>query len=112
MTLKIAQVAYERDIPLLCADLTVNPFLVDWNKNIAARLEGFPGLGDMNLMENNGHQNYRDWERMETYHPCSGASWTEAQNGVFVTNDDFYERSGCIFEQPEHYAQMFQHQSM
>ena len=112
MTLKIAKVAYERDIPLLCADLTVNPFLVDWNKNIAARLEGFPGLGDMNLMENNGHQNYRDWERLETYHPCNGASWTEAQNGVFMTNDDFYERSGCIFEQPEHYAQMFQHQTM
>ncbi len=38
MTMKIAQAAYERKIPCLCADLTVNPVLVEWNKNVAARL--------------------------------------------------------------------------
>jgi len=44
MTMKIANVAKERNIPCFCADLTVNPILVDWNKNIAARLDPFPGL--------------------------------------------------------------------
>jgi len=28
MSLKIAQLAYERSIPCFCADLTVNPILV------------------------------------------------------------------------------------
>src|SRR5690606_36824441 len=58
MTQKIAQLAHEKNIPCLCADLTVNPILIDWNKNIAARLAPFPGL-DFNLMETNGHQNYK-----------------------------------------------------
>ena len=42
MTLKIAQLAYEKKIPCFCADLTVNPILVDWNKCVAARLSAFP----------------------------------------------------------------------
>ena len=33
MTLKIAQLAYEKKVPCFCADLTVNPILVDWNKS-------------------------------------------------------------------------------
>ena len=36
MTLKIAQLAYEKKISCFCADLTVNPILVDWNKCVAA----------------------------------------------------------------------------
>ena len=34
MTMKIAQAAYERNIPCFCADLAVNPILVEWNKNV------------------------------------------------------------------------------
>jgi len=57
MTLKIARVAHERGVPCFCADLTVNPILVEWNKSVAARLAPFPGLG-LGLLETNGHQNY------------------------------------------------------
>jgi hypothetical protein len=42
MTLKIALAAHERKVPCFCADLTVNPVLVDWNKNLAARLAPLP----------------------------------------------------------------------
>lgn len=105
MTMKMAQVAHERDVPCFCADLTVNPILVDWNKNVAARLAPLPGL-ETGLMETNGHQNYADWATMEDYHPCTGAEWRSARNGVFPLGEDFYRQSGCIFQRSEHYEDL------
>lgn len=106
MTLKIIQAAHKTDIPCFCADLTVNPILVDWNKNIAARLAPLPELG-LGLLETNGHQNYANWDRMQSYHPCSGASWTIVKEGLFNLNEDFYEKSGGIFMKSEHYSGLF-----
>ena len=77
MTMKIAQAAYERDIPCFCADLTVNPVLVEWNKNVAARLASFPGIGNLGLVESNGHQNYKNWNSMLDYHPRKDAPWVK-----------------------------------
>jgi len=108
MTLKIAQAAHEHGIPCFCADLTVNPILVDWNKNIAARLASFPGLGNMGLVETNGFQNYKNWLVMQRYHPFNGAVWTTSKNGVFELNSDFYQKSGGIFEDSQHYVSMFE----
>ena len=106
MTLKIARVAHEAGVPCFCADLTVNPILVEWNKAVAARLAPFPGLG-LGLLETNGHQNYRDWERMRGYHPCPEAPWATATDGVFRLDEDFYRRSACLFEPSAHYEAMF-----
>jgi L-alanine-DL-glutamate epimerase-like enolase superfamily enzyme len=105
MSLKIANVAQEKGIPCFCADLTVNPILVDWNKNVAARLAPFPGLG-LGILETNGHQNYRHWNKMIKYHPCAGASWMETEKGVFNLNEDFYSRSGGIFLPSRHYWEL------
>ncbi len=105
-SMKIANLAAERQIPCLCADLTVNPILIDWNKNLTARLMPFPGIG-MGFMETNGDMNYRNWKNMLGYHPLAGASWTQARNGVFELNADYYERSGGIFEPSTHYTDMF-----
>lgn len=105
MTMKMAQVAHERDTPCFCADLTVNPILVDWNKNVAARLGPLPGL-KTGLMETNGHQNYARWTDMESYHPCEEAAWRNVQDGVFRLDEDFYERSGCIFQPSDHYEDL------
>lgn len=102
MTMKIAQVAHEHNIPCFCTDLTVNPILVDWNKNVAARLPPFPGF-KTGLMETNGRQHYADWEQMRGYHPLAGAPWKETRNGVFVLGEDFYEHDGGLFRTPEHY---------
>ncbi len=105
LSMKMATLAWERNIPCLCADLTVNPILIDWHKNLASRLAPFPGLG-MGLMEANGDLNYRNWKQMLSYHPAPGASWTKARKGVFELKDDFYRESGGIFEAIPHYEQM------
>jgi len=109
MTMKIAKVAHENNIPCFCADLTVNPILVDWNKNIAARLAAFPGIGGLGLCETNGHQNYSNWGKMESYHPYTDASWRKPVEGVFNLNDDFYKKSGGVFTPSQHYENMFKH---
>lgn len=106
LTLKIAKVAHDRNIPCLCADLTVNPILIDWNKNIAGRLAPFPGI-EMGLMETNGDMNYQNWEVMQAYHPYAGAPWTKVKNGLFELDNDFYAKSGGIFEPSPHYQDMF-----
>lgn len=107
MTMKIAQAAYDRDVPCFCADLTVNPILVEWNKNVAARLKSFPGMGSLGLIESNGHQNYKNWETMMSYHPHSDGAWVRAKNGVYELNEKFYKTGGGIFDSSPHYEKMF-----
>ena len=106
MTMKICQLAHEKKIPCFCADLTVNPILVDWNKCVAARLAPFPNL-NIGLQETNGHQYYKNWDRMMTYHPRAGAKWTQTRKGVYLTDKSFYDESGGIFLPSAHYEQMF-----
>lgn len=106
MTMKIVQMAYEKKIPCFCADLTVNPILVDWNKNVAARLQPFPGMS-VGLQETNGHQYYKNWERLMSYHPKASGSWVRTQKGVYPTDASFYEESGGILMPSQHYVDMF-----
>ncbi len=106
MTIKIIKIAHRKGIPCFCADATANPILVDWNKNVATRIAPFPGLG-LGLLESNGHQNYTNWDKMISYHPCAGAPWTITKNGLFNINDDFYQKSGGIFMKSEHYINLF-----
>ncbi len=105
MTMKIAQVAYERQVPCFCADLTVNPILVDWNKLVAAMLPAFPDL-HLGLQETNGWQNYLHWDQMLSYHPMSDAPWIPSKEGVYHTDDTFIAQSGGMFETSAHYASL------
>jgi len=109
MTMKITKVAHENNIPCFCADLTVNPILVDWNKSVAARLSAFPGFGGIGLCETNGHQNYRNWKTMEGYHPYENAEWRKVKNGIFNLDKDFYEKSGGVLTDSQHYVNMFKY---
>ncbi len=102
MSFRMAQVAHAAGVPCLCADLTVSPVLVDWNKTFAARLAPLPGLTG-GALEANGHQNYRDWPRMQSYHPCAGALWTEAEHGLFRLDSSFYAMSGGTLLPLPHY---------
>ncbi len=106
LSMKMAKLAYERNVPCMCADLTVNPILIDWHKNLAARLKPLPGLG-MGLLETNGDLNYRNWQTMIDYHPRGRAPWTVVQDGAFNLKADFYAESGGIFQPSEHYAKFF-----
>jgi L-alanine-DL-glutamate epimerase-like enolase superfamily enzyme len=105
LSMKIAKLAYDRGIPCLCADLTVNPILVNWHKNLAARIAPFPELG-MGIMETNGDLNYLNWQKMLTYSSFRQSSWAHVRNGAFDLDSDFYENSGGIFETPDHYQKM------
>lgn len=107
MTLKIAKAATDRNIPCFCADLTVNPVLVEWNKNIAARLNSFPGLENLGLVESNGHQNYVNWDQMRQYYPKHEASWVNVREGFYHTNAEFFNNGGGIFDPIPHYEAMF-----
>ena len=107
MTLKIAKVADDHNIPCFCADLTVNPILVEWNKCVAARLKPFPELPGLGLQETNGWQNYRNWDKMKDHHPKKNARWTKSVKGVYETDEAFFGESGGIFLESEHYEKMF-----
>lgn len=107
MIMKIAQAAYDRNIPCFCADLTVNPVLVEWNKNVAARLASFPGIGNIGLLDVTGDQNYKNWNTMMDYHPRKDASWVHVKHGVYELDTEFYRTGGGIFDPMPHYEAMF-----
>ena len=100
MTLRMAAEAHRRGAPCFVADSACPPILVDWNKNVAARLAPLPGLAT-GLLESNGPQHYRNWQRMLREHPCHGAPWLSAANGVFDLGRDFYDAGGGIFSPPD-----------
>ena len=102
MSFRMAKAAFDRGVPCFCADLTVNPALVDWNKLFAAHLLPLPELGMM-LLEANGFQNYRDWDRMVTQHSVPNADWIAPREGVFHLSDAFHEQSGGMFAPLPHY---------
>jgi hypothetical protein len=96
MSFQMVRAAFERRTPCFCADLTVNPALVDWNKMFAAHLAPLPGLSKM-ILETNGFQNYRNWKAMVERHPIPDADWIWPIDGEFHLSDRFYEKSGGMF---------------
>lgn len=107
MTMKMAKVAHENSLPCFLADLTCTPILIDWNKNIAARLAAFPGMKNMGLLESNGHQNYVNWNDLVSYCPYPDGSWIESKDGLYHLDNDFYEKSGGILKSSDHYLNLF-----
>jgi L-alanine-DL-glutamate epimerase-like enolase superfamily enzyme len=105
MSLQIAKAAYDKKVSCFCADLTVNPVMVDWNKNVAARLAPLHGM-KISVLESNGHQNYKNWARMKSYHPAFGGPWIEQRKGIFELDDSFWTVSGAILEVSAHYLEL------
>ena len=68
VTIEMANAAYSAGVQCFCADLTVNPLMVEWNKNFAARLRPLHGM-KIGVVESNGAQNYVNWEKMKGYVP-------------------------------------------
>ncbi len=108
MSMKIAQAAFEREVPCFCADLTVCPVMVEWNKAVAARLSAFPGIGDLGLVETNGHQNFRNWEKMRQDLAYPSARWSRTERGVFECDRDWYAKSGGILAPMPRYEKIFE----
>jgi len=100
VSMEMAKYAIERGVQCFCADLTVNPVMVEWNKHFAACLPPIKGM-KTGVFETNGAQNYRNWDRMLGYMPG-----TPKNSGTIITLDnDFYNDDG-IFAIPEHYLKL------
>lgn len=97
VSFEIAGAAHELGIPCFCADLTVNPILLEWNKCFAARLNNLPEM-NTGVIETNGEQNYMQWSRMEKEHPRYGAAFTKIKNGVYELDYEFYACSGGVLD--------------
>ncbi len=100
LSLTMLEIAMSRDTPCFCADLTVTPYLCDWNRNVACRLPPLPGL-KTGIMESNGRQNYRNWEALKAAHPLPDAPWLEPQNGLYLLDETFYRTSGGVLLKPQ-----------
>lgn len=106
MTFRILEAAHRRNVPCFCADLTVNPTMVEWNKNVAARIGALPGL-TIGVVETNGHQNYRRWEEMKRWRPMADSGFTELTDGVYRLDDAFYRSSGGVLLDSAYYTGWF-----
>lgn len=106
MTLKIVNEAEKLGMDYFCADLTVIPPLVEWNKNLASRLKPLPGL-KIPVVESNGHQYYKNWEKLIKRHPYPEAEWVVPVDGIYHLTSEFYEKSGGIFDISEYYKAKF-----
>jgi hypothetical protein len=102
MSFVMGKAAWDKGQCCFVADSGCVPLLVEWNKNIAARLPAFPGL-PMAILESNGAQLYGSWNKLVEDHPCRGAPWVESRGGVFHLDDDYYARSGGVFLPAGHY---------
>lgn len=103
VTIDMANYAAEKGVQCFCADLTVNPLMVQWNKNFAARLSHIKGM-KIGVVESNGAQNYINWEQLKSYVPGGYGN----DDTIYTLNDEFYKNGGGIFEMPEYYKTLSQ----
>jgi len=105
MSLRALRGAHRENIPCFCADLTVNPVLLEWNRNVAARLAPLPGLSE-GILECNGPENYKHWGTLRSYHPRPNGGWIDSREGCFELGTEFYASSGGLFEPSTHYDRL------
>ena len=80
----------------LCADLTVNPLLAEWNKQFAAAIAPLPGM-NAGCVEVNGDENYKNWKEQIKRLP-EGLPYSYPRRGAFCCTRRFYAKSGGLFE--------------
>jgi len=100
-SLKILKAATDRGIKCFTADLTVAPWQLEWNRNLAARIPTLDCV-KTGLLESNGNMNYTDWDRLKGYHPLGNGSWIDSKGGLFDLKD-FYNEDGGLYKMPGHY---------
>lgn len=109
LAFRMVRAAAEAGVPCFVADNGCIPLLVEWNKNIAARLPAFPGIKG-GLIESNGPENYGNWAELLADYPVADAPWLTPRSGAFVLDEDYYRDSGGIFLNPASYSRMFRFQ--
>ena len=102
MALTMGSAAFKRGIPIFVADSGCVPLLVEWNKIVAAHLAPFPGLS-MGILESNGAQMYKNWDRLIQDHPCAETDWIAPRGGIYHLDADYYDKAGGILLDPGNY---------
>lgn len=97
-TVEMAKYVQAHQGQCFCADLTVNPVMVEWNKNVAARLQPLEGMR-IGVVESNGAQNYRNWNAMKARLPVPIGGGEQ----IYTLDSTYYRHNGGIFEIPEYY---------
>jgi L-alanine-DL-glutamate epimerase-like enolase superfamily enzyme len=105
LSLQVLEQAHRARAACFCADLTVPPYLLEWNRNVAARLAPIPAMRT-GLLESNGAQNYTRWPDLLAAHPVADADWLTPRNGAFELRAEFYRVSGGVFAQPAYYRRL------
>jgi L-alanine-DL-glutamate epimerase-like enolase superfamily enzyme len=105
LSLQTLELAHRHHADCFCADLTVPPFLLEWNRNVAARLAPIKALR-IGLLESNGAQNYAQWPRLINAHACSDGAWVTPRQGGFDLDQRFYATSGGVLESSPYYRQL------
>lgn len=100
-SLVMLEYANEMNMKTFIADLTVNPFLLELNRNVAARIKTLDCV-TVGLLETNGSMNYVNWEKMIEYHPLGRKGFLQAEKGVFELKD-YYRNDGGIFMESPYY---------
>ena len=106
LAFQMVSASVENAVIPFVADNACVPILVEWNKNISARLPIFPGL-KTGMMESNGPQNYATWPQLISDYPLPEAHWLMPASGTFQLNQNYYHHSGGIFTDPLPYIQSF-----
>jgi L-alanine-DL-glutamate epimerase-like enolase superfamily enzyme len=104
VTMKMAEYAEKMGVQCFCADLTVNPLMLEWNKNVAARLSPLRGM-KIGVVESNGAQNYVNWNEM-----CRYAGERDDKVSFYELTDNFFSSSD-IFETRDHYLKLIKQQN-
>ena len=102
VTLAMLEAAAAAGVACFVADLTVPPQLVEFNKNVAARIAPLPGML-CGVLETNGAQNYRNWAAMVTACPLADLG----EGGRFTVTPDFYENGGGAYQPLAYYESLF-----
>jgi L-alanine-DL-glutamate epimerase-like enolase superfamily enzyme len=97
-------------IPCFIADSACVPILVEWNKNIAARLPALPEIG-YSILESNGEEHFAHWDVLASEHPMAGASWIVPRKGFYEIGDPFFQVSGGVFRPYPFYERLLQAES-
>ena len=100
-SLEMLEYAITKGMKPFIADLTVNPFLLELNRNVACRIDTLDSVS-VGLLETNGDMNYTNWDKMISYHPLKKEGFQVAKNGVFMM-DDYEKNDGGIFLNSSYY---------
>jgi L-alanine-DL-glutamate epimerase-like enolase superfamily enzyme len=107
LSLQMIEAATEAGAICFVADNACVPVLVEWNKNIAARLPPFPGIKG-GILESNGPENYGSaWQRLLAEFPIPNAAWLRPDQGAFILDEPYYRESGGIFHASAVYSDLF-----